>query len=72
MSKVIPPKFKMLQTEPYDRTTDPLDHLESFKALMLLHRATDGILCRAFSVTLHKAARLWFFGLCSESVHSFE
>ena len=45
----------MPQTELYDGTTDPLDHLESFKALMLLHGATDGVMCRAFLATLQKA-----------------
>ena len=45
MNEAIPPRFKMPQTELYDGTTDPLDHLESFKALMLLHGATDGVMC---------------------------
>ena len=39
---------------------------------MLLHGATDGVLCRAFSTTLRKAARLWFSELRPSSVHSFE
>ena len=72
MSEVAPPKFRMPQAELYDGTTDPLDHIESFKALMLLHRATDGVLCCTFSATLRKAARLWFFKLLLDSVHSFE
>ena len=29
-------KFRILQIETYDRSKDPLDHLESFKALMHL------------------------------------
>ena len=37
----IPPQFMMLQTELYDGSTDPLDHLEAFKALTLLHEAND-------------------------------
>ena len=32
----LPPKFHMPQVESYDRSKDPLDHLESFKALMHL------------------------------------
>ena len=31
MHEVVPPKFRMPQAELYDGTTDPLDHLESFK-----------------------------------------
>lgn len=36
--------FKMLQLEIYDGSTDPLDHLESFKAPMHLYGAIDGVL----------------------------
>ena len=57
MEQVVPPRFKMPQTELYDGSSDPLDHLEAFKALMLLHGANDGTMCRAFSATLRKAAR---------------
>ena len=32
----LPPKFRMLQMENYNRSKDPLDHLESFKTLMQL------------------------------------
>ena len=60
MNEAVPLRFKILQAEPYNRTNNPLDHLESFKALMLLHRAIDGILCQAFLATLRKVARLWF------------
>ena len=57
MEQPIPPRFKMPQTELYDGSVDPLDHLEADKALMLLHGANDGMLCRAFSATLRKAMR---------------
>ena len=30
----LPPKFRMLQIESYNRAKDPLDHLESFMTLM--------------------------------------
>lgn len=48
----------MLQLEPYDGTTYLIDYLESFKALMILHGAIDGILCRAFPTTLREVAQL--------------
>ena len=32
----LPPKFRLPQLESYDGSKDPLDHIESFKALMLL------------------------------------
>ena len=50
-------RFKMPQTKLYDGFADPLDNLEAIKALMLLHGANDGTLCRAFPVTLRKVAR---------------
>ena len=52
MNEPIPMRFKMPQTKLYDGTSDPLDHLESFKALMLLHGTNDGVMCRAFLATL--------------------
>lgn len=39
INELIPPRFKMPQLESYDGTTDLIDHLESFMALMLLHSA---------------------------------
>ena len=57
MEEPIQPQFKMPQTELYDGSVDPLDHLEAFKALMLLHGANEGTLCWAFLATLRKAAR---------------
>ena len=72
MNEPIPLRFKMPQTELYDGTSDPLDHLESFKSLMLLHGANNGVMCRAFPATLRKLARLWFLGLHAGSINSFE
>ena len=72
IDEAIPPRFKMPQTELYDGSTDPLDHLEAFKALMLPHGAADGTLCRAFPATLRKAARQWFSNLHPGSISSFE
>ena len=57
MEEVIPPWFKMSQTKLYDGSVDHLDHLEAFKALMLLHGANDRTLCWAFLATLRKASR---------------
>ena len=72
MEDPIPPWFKMPQTELYDGSAEPLDHLEAFKALMLLHGANEGTLCRAFPTTLRKTARQWFSSLSPKSISSFE
>ena len=57
-SFLLPPKFCMPQVESYDRSKDPLDHLESFKTLMHLQGVVDEIMCRAFPTTLKGPARI--------------
>ena len=37
-----------------------MDHIESFKMLMLLQMTSDEVMCRAFPITLKGAARVWF------------
>ncbi len=59
----VPSRFKMPQIEPYNGTTDPLDHLESYRALMALQGSSKAVLCRAFPTTLRGTAWLWFSGL---------
>ena len=44
MNELIPPKFKMSHIDPYEGATNPFDHLERFKVLMLFNGAKDGIL----------------------------
>ncbi|XP_050290461.1 uncharacterized protein LOC126728717 [Quercus robur] len=64
----LPPKFHMPQVENYDRSKDPLDHLESFKTLMHLQRVLDEIMCRAFPITLKGSTRIWFSRLMPNSI----
>ena len=52
MQKPIPSNFKLPQFESYDETSDPIDHLEAFRTMMLLYGTSDAILCRAFPSTL--------------------
>ena len=47
-----PPKFRLPQLESYDGSKDPLDHIESFKMLMLLQMTPDELMCRTFPTTL--------------------
>ncbi|XP_077248406.1 uncharacterized protein LOC143888016 [Tasmannia lanceolata] len=56
----------------YDETTDPVDHLETFRTMMLLHGASDGFLCRAFPTTLTGAARGWYSQIKSNSISNFD
>ena len=46
--------------ESYDGSKDPLDHIESFKTLILLQMTPDEVMCKAFLTTLKGAARVWF------------
>ena len=50
--RLIPNRFRMPQVHLYDGTTDPLDHLESYKVLMMIQGAPDALLCIAFPVIL--------------------
>ena len=67
-----PPKFRIKQVESYDRSKNPLDHLESFKTLMHLQGVVDEIMCKAFPTTLKGPARIWFSKLTPNSISTFK
>ena len=60
LNRPFPPKFCLPQLESYDGSKDPLDHIESFKTLILLQMTLDEVICRAFPTTLKGAARVWY------------
>ena len=62
----------MLSLETYDGTKDPLDHLESFKTLMLLQGVPGEIMCRAFPTTMKGPARVWFSKIKPNSMSTFK
>jgi hypothetical protein len=45
----------MPELEVFDGTKDPLDHLETYKALMHLQTIPDDIICRAFTTILKRS-----------------
>lgn len=45
-------KFKVPNIDRYDRDDDLADHMESFRAHLVLHNTPDEIACRAFPLTL--------------------
>ncbi|XP_043705406.1 uncharacterized protein LOC122655264 [Telopea speciosissima] len=57
--------------EQYTGTTDPEDHLETFKSLLFFQCASDAIMCRAFPSTLKGVARQWFSRLPPRSFSNF-
>ena len=52
------PKFRLPQLELYDGSKDPLDHIESFKTLMLLQMTLNEVMCKVFPTTLKGVARV--------------
>lgn len=71
MQEPLPKHFKMPQLEMYDRTTNPLDHLESFKFIDAFFGATNEILCPTFRSTLQKSTQYQYSILKLGSIHSF-
>ena len=49
-----------------------MDHIESFKTLMLLQMIPDEVMCRAFPTTLKGATRVWFGKLPSSTIANFD
>ncbi|XP_058211651.1 uncharacterized protein LOC131323829 [Rhododendron vialii] len=72
MGRPLPRKFKMPQLETFNGSTDPLDHLETYKSLMHLQAVPDEVMCQAFPVTLKGSARAWFNKLPPGSIRSFK
>ena len=64
-------KFRMPQIETFDGTKDPIDHLNTYKNQMELHRYQGPIRCRAFIITLKGPALAWFNRLPPSSISSF-
>ncbi|KAF7816863.1 uncharacterized protein G2W53_030832 [Senna tora] len=56
----------------YDGKSDPVAHVNSFKAAMMYAGASDEARFRAFPSTLKGDAQLWFSDLASGSINSFK
>ena len=67
----LPVKFRMPQVEAFDGTRDLVDHLNTYKNQMELHRYQDPVRCRAFTITLKGPALAWFNRLPPSSISSF-
>lgn len=66
------PKFKLSQVDMYDKSRDLVDHLENFKAHIMLNGFPDEVACRAFPLTLKGTGREWFSTLKPRTVNSFK
>ncbi|KAF7811850.1 uncharacterized protein G2W53_032826 [Senna tora] len=70
---VVMPKLRTpTQLKHYDGASDPVAHVNSFKAAMLYAGAPDEVMCKAFPSTLDGDAQLWFSDLPSGSISSFK
>ena len=65
-----PAKFRMSQIKAFDRTKDPVDHLNTYKTQMELHGYQDPVRCRAFAIRLKGSALAWFNRLPPTSISS--
>ena len=68
----LPKKFRMPQIEAFDGMKDPIDHLNTYKNQMELHRYQDPVRCRVFAITLKGLAMAWFNKLPPASISSFK
>ena len=67
----LPAKFRMPQVEAFDGVKDPVDHLNTYKNQMELHRYQDLVRCRAFATTLKGPAMAWFNRIPPSTISSF-
>jgi hypothetical protein len=72
MSCQLPSKFKMPEIPVYMGLEDPIEHLASFRAHMVLHTTPDEVACQAFPLTLAGGSREWFRTLPPRSISNFE
>lgn len=72
MAAPLPSEFRVPKMDMYDRSKDPLEHFEIFKAHMTLQGFPRKIACRAFPLTLKGAARGWFKSLAPGSIDTFK
>ena len=65
-------KFMMPQIEAFNGTKDLVDHLDTYKTQMELHKYQDLMRCRAFAITLKGSTLAWFNRLPLASISSFK
>ena len=72
LNRPLSPKFRLPQLESHDSSKDPLDHIESFKTLMLLQMTPNEVMCKAFPTTLKGVVRVWFSKIPLKTIADFE
>lgn len=67
----VPSHYVMLKLTKYDGRGNPTKHLNTYKTNISLRGATSVIKCRAFHITLNRAAKVWYSRLPSRSIRSW-
>jgi len=71
MKETMPKNFRLLGgIEAYDGTADLQEHIDEFISAMVFQVESEAVMCRAFPLTLKKAARRWFASLSQKSINS--
>ncbi|XP_019172819.1 PREDICTED: uncharacterized protein LOC109168233 [Ipomoea nil] len=71
MAEPLPRDFRFPTIKPYTGATDPRDHLNMYKAVMMMTGINDAIMCRGFCTTLDGQAQDWFGSLPGDSIPTF-
>ncbi|XP_019178888.1 PREDICTED: uncharacterized protein LOC109174051 [Ipomoea nil] len=71
MAEPLPRDFRFPTIKPYTGATDPRDHLNRYKAVMMMTGVSDVIMCRGFCTTLDGQAQDWFGSLPEDSIPTF-